>query len=187
MPNVEGKRPDGTKFTGLAIKLGHGITISWDGRIVRHCTSVLCPDGLDSGNAGVGKDSTSFVNILYGVFTCAKEKIIRAGRAGCAANYRPVLWLPKNQLKKWQLLLSPTVCACQSALSRSLNRFSLGERGNREWSQKWGPRRLGAVLMANGRPYLNSLQQLTWKLLARTMYQEKNEQAMCRGLLRRLT
>ena len=40
---------------------------------------------------GVGKDSTAFVNALYGVFTCAKEKIVRAGRAGCAANYRPVL------------------------------------------------------------------------------------------------
>ncbi|KAI2513045.1 hypothetical protein MHU86_1336 [Fragilaria crotonensis] len=91
MPNVEGKRPNGTKFTGLAIKLGHGIAISWDGRIVRHCTSVSCPDGLDSGYVGVAKDSTSFVNTLYGVFTCAKEKIVQAGRAGCAANYRPVL------------------------------------------------------------------------------------------------
>ncbi|KAI2493084.1 hypothetical protein MHU86_21468 [Fragilaria crotonensis] len=73
MPNVEGKRPNGTKFTGLAIKLGHGIAISWDGRIVRHCTSVSCPDGLDSGYVGVAKDSTSFVNTLYGVFTCAKK------------------------------------------------------------------------------------------------------------------
>ena len=82
MPNVEGKRPNGTKFTGLAIKLGHGIAISWDGRIVRHCTSVSCPDGLDSGYVGVGKYSTSFVNALCGVFTCAKEKIVRAGRAG---------------------------------------------------------------------------------------------------------
>jgi hypothetical protein len=91
MPNVEGKRPDGTKFTGLAIKLGHGIAISWDGRIVRHCKSVSCPDGLDSGYVGVGKDSTSFVNTLYGVFTCAKEKIIRTGRAGCVVNYCPVL------------------------------------------------------------------------------------------------
>ena len=79
MPNVEGKRPNGTKFTGLAIKLGHGIAISWDGRIVRHCTSVSCPDGLDSGYVGVGKDSTSFVNTLYGLFTCAKEKIVQAG------------------------------------------------------------------------------------------------------------
>jgi hypothetical protein len=75
----------------LAIKLGHGIAISWDGRIVRHCTSVSCPDGLESGYVGVAKDSTSFVNTLYGVFTCAKEKIVQAGRAGCAANYRPVL------------------------------------------------------------------------------------------------
>jgi hypothetical protein len=91
MPNVEGKRPNGTKFTGLAIKLGHGIAISWDGRIVRHCTSVSCPDGLDSGCVGVGKDSTSFVNTLYGLFTCAKEKIVQAGRSGCAANYWPVL------------------------------------------------------------------------------------------------
>ena len=91
MPNVEGKRPDGTKYRGLAIKLGHGIAISWDGRVVRHCTSVSCPDGLDGGYVGVGKDSLSFANHLYGAFTCAKEKIVQAGRAGCAANYRPVL------------------------------------------------------------------------------------------------
>ena len=91
MPNVEGKRPDGTEFCGLAIKLGHGIAISWDGRVVRHCTSVSCPDGLDSGYVGVGKDSPFFVNHLYGAFTCAKGTIVRAGRAGCAANYRPIL------------------------------------------------------------------------------------------------
>jgi hypothetical protein len=91
MPNVEGKRPDGTEYHGLAIKLGHGIAISWDGRVVRHCTSVSCPDGLDSGYVGIGRDSPSFVNHLYGAFTCAKETIVRAGRAGCAANYRPVL------------------------------------------------------------------------------------------------
>ncbi len=90
-------------------------------------------------------------------------------------------WLPKNQLKKWQLLLSPSVCACQSALSRSLNRFPLGERGNREWSQKWGPRRLDAVSMANERPNLDSLQQLTWKLVARTLYQEKTSRRRAGG------
>jgi hypothetical protein len=91
MPNVEGKRPDGTKYRGLAVKLGHGIAISWDGRDGRHCTSVSCPDGLDGGYVGVGKDSLSFANHLYGAFTCAKERIVQAGRAGCAANYRPVL------------------------------------------------------------------------------------------------
>jgi hypothetical protein len=104
MPNVEGKRPDGTEYRGLAIKLGHGIAISWDGRVVRHCTSVSCPDGLDGGYVGVGKESPSFVNHLYGAFTCAKEKIVRAGRAGCAANYWPVLrpdpWRERGPYKK---------------------------------------------------------------------------------------
>ena len=46
---------------------------------------------------------------------------------------------------------------------------------------------MGVVLMANERPYLDSLQQLTWQLVAHTLYQEKNELVMCRGLLRRLT
>jgi hypothetical protein len=31
----------------------------------------------------------SFQNHLYGVFTAAKEKIVKAGRARCAASYRP--------------------------------------------------------------------------------------------------
>ena len=73
------------------VEFEHGIAISWDGRVVRHCTSVSCPDGLDSGYVGVGKDSPFFVNHLYGAFTCAKGTIVRAGRAGCAANYRPIL------------------------------------------------------------------------------------------------
>jgi hypothetical protein len=107
VPNVEGKRPDGTKYRGLAVKLGHGIAISWDGRVVRHWTSVSCPDGMKEGYVGVGKDSPSFVNHLYGAFTCAKETIVRAERAGSAANHRPVLrtdpWRERRPYSKKRL------------------------------------------------------------------------------------
>jgi hypothetical protein len=89
LPNVHGVRPDGrTKFHGMAVKLGHGVAISWDGRVVRHCTSVSCPDGKEFGFVTRGWDS-SFRNHLYGTFTAAKEKIVKAGRALCAAGYCP--------------------------------------------------------------------------------------------------
>jgi hypothetical protein len=40
MHNVEGKRPNGTEYRGLAVNLGHGIAIHSDGRVMRHCTPV---------------------------------------------------------------------------------------------------------------------------------------------------
>ena len=95
LPNVHGVRPiwvgkvkKWIPFHGVAVKLGHGVAISWDGRKIRHCTSVSCPDGMEAGFVAGGNDS-SFQNHLYGVFTAAKEKIVRAGRAACAATYRP--------------------------------------------------------------------------------------------------
>ena len=72
-----------SKFRGMAVKLGHGVAISWDGRVVRHCTSVSHPDGMEYGRVGEVKDS-HFRNHLYGTFTAAKERIVRAGRAEAA-------------------------------------------------------------------------------------------------------
>jgi len=91
LPNVHGMRPDGrTKFHGMAVKLGHGVAISWDGRVIRHCTSVSCPDGKEFGFVTRGRRDSSFRNHLYGTFTAAaKEKIVKAGRALCAAGYCP--------------------------------------------------------------------------------------------------
>lgn len=94
LPNVHGTRAHrrgahgeqlkGEPFEGLAIKLGHGVAISWDGRVIRHCTSISQPDGLCGQK--VGSDRKKFSNKLYGTFTAAKEKIVKAGRAWCRAN-----------------------------------------------------------------------------------------------------
>jgi hypothetical protein len=86
LPNVHGLKTDGvTKFRGMAVKLGHGVAISWDGRVIRHCTSVSHPDGMEYARVGEVKDS-HFRNNLYGTFTAAKERIVRAGRAEAAAS-----------------------------------------------------------------------------------------------------
>jgi hypothetical protein len=66
LPNVHGVRGDGTHFNGIAIKLRHGTVISWDGRVVKHCTAVPIPGGN---------------NHVYGTFTAAKERIVGVGRA----------------------------------------------------------------------------------------------------------
>jgi len=87
MPNVHGTRADGTPFSGLAVRLYHGVAISWDGRVLRHCTSVLKPDGEDSAKVSSG-GGQRFDNHLYGTFTACKEKITKAGRANaCAAMF----------------------------------------------------------------------------------------------------
>ena len=64
LPNVYGYI-DGKPFSGLAIQLTHGVAIQWDGRIIRHCTSMVEP--------GVG-------NHVYGTFCAAKAKVVDFGR-----------------------------------------------------------------------------------------------------------
>ncbi|KAI2512011.1 hypothetical protein MHU86_2299 [Fragilaria crotonensis] len=89
IPSVCGLRPGTkTKFSGMAVKLGHGVAISWDGRVIRHCTSVSCPDGMERGFVA-RKRGSPFRNYLYGTFTAAKEKIVEAGRAACAEAFCP--------------------------------------------------------------------------------------------------
>jgi hypothetical protein len=81
LPNVYGTLPDGSgTFNGIAIKLRHGTAISWDGRLIRHCTSVARPDGPGGCLAGSGEH----INHLYGTFTAAKEKIVECGRKRAA-------------------------------------------------------------------------------------------------------
>jgi hypothetical protein len=82
MPNLHGMR-DGVAFSGLAVRLTHGVAISWDGRVIRHCTSLSQPDGpaVDM----VGGVSGGVKNHLYGTFTSAKERVVEAGRTLCAA------------------------------------------------------------------------------------------------------
>jgi hypothetical protein len=46
MPNLYGTRLDGSSYARLAIKLHYGTAISWDGRVMRHCTSTTKPDGV---------------------------------------------------------------------------------------------------------------------------------------------
>lgn len=83
MPNLHGNGPDGKAFYGIAIKLGYGIAISWDGRVIRHATSISHPDGPNGmrvGNVGYGGR-----NHLFGTFTAAKERVIKVGRSLSAA------------------------------------------------------------------------------------------------------
>ena len=90
MPNVYGRRPDGSTFSGIAIKLSYGVAISWDGRVLRHCTSLSHPDGRPyrenpAASPRVSSDGKQrFRNHLYGNFSSAKERIVQAGRARSA-------------------------------------------------------------------------------------------------------
>ena len=52
--------------------------------MIRHCTSISQPDGLCGEK--VGFDRKTFSNKLYGTFTAAKEKVVKAGRAWCRVN-----------------------------------------------------------------------------------------------------
>ena len=64
LPNMKGKFP-GTdrEYNGIAIKLSDGVLIGWDGRLIRHGTSMV---GSRVGN-------------MYGTFFTAKTQIIQYG------------------------------------------------------------------------------------------------------------
>ena len=91
MPIIHGRRP-GAKltwvpFAGLAILITNGVSISWDGRDIRHCMSVLEPDGPPVGESAAdwagGVQQTE--NHLYGTFTAAKERVVDVGKKVSAA------------------------------------------------------------------------------------------------------
>jgi hypothetical protein len=77
LPNVYGKWPLGMRagkksltYQGVAIKLTHGTMISWDGRVIRHATSVVDEAEVDNGDK---------LNHRYGNFFAAKSSIVAFG------------------------------------------------------------------------------------------------------------
>lgn len=71
LPNVYGRRSPGVDgkpgdiFHGVAIKLTHGVLIGWDGRVIRHCTSVM--------------DRENPAKHVYGTFFAAKTSVVAYG------------------------------------------------------------------------------------------------------------
>jgi hypothetical protein len=64
LPNMKGKFPGSDRdYNGIAIKLSDGVLIGWDGRLIRHGTSMT---GSRSGN-------------IYGTFFAPKTRIIMYG------------------------------------------------------------------------------------------------------------
>ncbi len=51
-------------YHGIAIKLCHGVLIGWDGRLVRHCTSMI------ASREG---------NVVYGTFFASKTRVVKHG------------------------------------------------------------------------------------------------------------
>lgn len=65
LPNVFGKKEEnGRTYNGMAIRLTHGVLISWDGRLIRHCTSMM------------NRAERSHV---YGTFFAAKSSVVFYG------------------------------------------------------------------------------------------------------------
>jgi hypothetical protein len=65
LPTVHGLNPDGvTKFRGVAVKLGHGVAISWEGWVIRHCTSGCVRSRWDGVCEGGQKKDSHFCNHL---------------------------------------------------------------------------------------------------------------------------
>jgi hypothetical protein len=69
LPNVYGKRHDGTTYEGVAVELEHGVAISWDGRQVKHCSFYI-------------ENTKSPLNYLYGTFCGTKFNLIDLGLDG---------------------------------------------------------------------------------------------------------
>jgi len=63
---------DGKMYNGVIIKLNHGTSICWDGRIIRHGTSITDINGNDFKEV---KNSTT-ENHVFGTFFAAKAKTL---------------------------------------------------------------------------------------------------------------
>ena len=58
------KNGEGKTYNGMAIRLSHGVLVSWDGRLIMHCTAKMdCADKCH----------------VYGTFFAAKSKIVTFG------------------------------------------------------------------------------------------------------------
>jgi hypothetical protein len=68
LPNLKVTH-NGIEYVGVMIKLDHGTAISWDGRLIRHCTSVTDVNGNKGGEGG---------NFVFGTFWAAKAKTLGA-------------------------------------------------------------------------------------------------------------
>jgi hypothetical protein len=73
LPGVYGVTPDGRPFSGLAIELCYGVAISWDGRVICHCTSIM------SRVTGDTQSPTIEENHVDGTFCAAKARVIDHG------------------------------------------------------------------------------------------------------------
>ena len=60
-------------YGGLVITLSHGTSISWDGRLVRHCTSITYPGRLTPSTNTVPTQP----NHVFGTFWAAKSMVIK--------------------------------------------------------------------------------------------------------------
>ncbi|MGV2339259.1 MAG UNVERIFIED_CONTAM: hypothetical protein LVR18_36355 [Planctomycetaceae bacterium] len=69
LPNVFGKRLDGTTYEGVAVELTHGVSVSWDGRWIKHCSF------FSEKNKSPG-------NVCAGTFCGTKSHLVQQGLAG---------------------------------------------------------------------------------------------------------
>jgi hypothetical protein len=74
---------EGTLYVGLIVKLHHGAAMSWDGRFMRHCSSIPHVNGNNEGyfngnnDKHVNGDSVpDRLNHVFGTFWAAKVKPI---------------------------------------------------------------------------------------------------------------
>jgi hypothetical protein len=75
MPNLHELSVDGKAFEGVAIKLCHSMAISWDGRIIWHCTSLSRPDGVGTHVVGSGKGMVNHLNGTFIIRTVATHVV----------------------------------------------------------------------------------------------------------------
>ncbi|KAI2501506.1 hypothetical protein MHU86_12951 [Fragilaria crotonensis] len=118
LPNVYGKRDGkGPTYNGMAIRLKHGVMISWDGRLIRHCTSMM--------RRAEGKH-------VYGTFFAAKTAIVRYGTRKAAASYQCSAKLEVGELSKRVLTLRGELDVAVASLEEAKRAVSVADRSVRD-------------------------------------------------------
>ena len=90
LPNLRGNFSDSNReYRGVAIKLTYGVLISWDGRLIRHCTSI-CERKGD----------------VCGSFFAAKTRVVKFGMKLAQQGLQPTL-VPVMLMWLFLLMLIP--------------------------------------------------------------------------------
>jgi hypothetical protein len=89
---------EGRAYKGLKIELCHGAVVQWDGRVMKHCTSMTKING-ENVEAEVSEEGDDACNRVYGCFFAPSGKLVSQAVGG-VGGVHPYRRIPKEYRKQ---------------------------------------------------------------------------------------